>query len=113
MISVIRWKQTCMDILCQVQTPVQTHKSDEHASLEVSCELPFTLDDPHDGLDHLQCGALTPDISRVQLQEKKEVCSLCVKCIVMPSRMHARPANRVSKLLSHNNGPLALCQPDR
>lgn len=75
MISVIRWKQTCMDILCQVQTPVQTHKSDEHASLEVSCELPFTLDDPHDGLDHLQCGALTPDISRVQLQEKKEVCS--------------------------------------
>lgn len=53
MISVIRWRQTCMDILSQVQTPVQTHKSDEHDSLEFSCELPFTLDDPHDGLDHL------------------------------------------------------------
>lgn len=40
--------------------------------LEIGCELPFTLDVPHDGLDHLWCGALTPDISCVQLQGRKK-----------------------------------------
>lgn len=40
--------------------------------LELSSELPFTLDHPHDGLNHLWCGALTPDISCVQLQEKNK-----------------------------------------
>ena len=40
--------------------------------LELWYELPFTLDDPHDRLDHLGCGALAPDISCVQLQEIKK-----------------------------------------
>lgn len=47
--------------------PVQTPDAD---TLEISCELPFTLNAPHDGLDHLWCGALTPDINCVQLQGK-------------------------------------------
>lgn len=29
-------------------------------------------------------------------------------CIVMPTRIHARPAIRASKPLSHNNGPVSL-----
>lgn len=32
---------------------VQTHTSDVCACLELRRELPSTLDDPHDGLDHL------------------------------------------------------------
>ncbi len=39
--------------LSQIQTAVQTHTSEECVCLELRCELPFTLDDPHDGLDHL------------------------------------------------------------
>lgn len=55
-------------------TPVQTagaRTRQPAVCLQFGCQLSFTLDDPHDGLDHLQSGALAADISCVQLQEKE------------------------------------------
>ena len=40
---------------------------------ELAGERPLALDVPHDSLDHLRGGALPPNVSCVQLQEKKNI----------------------------------------